>query len=377
MKLKILLAIVLVAGLVAGITPVLAATGSSNSGSANIADVEDILYEEDMEGWPDASDIPEACLEALPGELDAEPMLDDLDEATTEFYCGWTEGHREEGCHHRIPRVVLRSGVVTQIEENEDGDITHITILNRHAALLTFRILDSTIFYYEEGLSQELDEGDLVTVVRRPWRRIAQYEAECLPQPRWPAASAVVVHAPRECIIYGDVTGIDLEEEIISINSTQGDVKVRVNDDTRYIFLPRPNRILVADCDQANAEVDCIVNPPELGDILEGDRVVVYAPRVDDDGTRLAKVVVVLPRADLERVCGQVTNINEETHTITVNSCVDEAADQVDCEATFSYNELTVFVLHGKLSLEVGDQVTAWCFEDASGDLTAKRVVVR
>jgi hypothetical protein len=56
---------------------------------------------------------------------------------------------------------------------------------------------------------------------------------------------------------------------------------------------------------------------------------------------------------------------------------VDEAADQVDCEATFSYNELTVFVLHGKLSLEVGDQVTAWCFEDASGDLTAKRVVVR
>lgn len=376
-KFKILLAVVLVAGLLAGIAPVLATTGCSDSGAANIADAQDILYEEEMEGWPDASDIPEDCLEALPCEVEAEPLIDDLAEEATEFYCGWTEGHREEGCHHHIARAILRSGVVTHIEENDDGDMTHITILNRHAVLHTFRILDSTTFYYEEGLPEELNEGDLATVVRRPWWRIAQCEAECLPMPRWPAASAVVVHAPRECIIYGDVTSIDLEEEIISIDSTQGDMRVRVNDETRYIFLPRPNRILADDCDKADTDAECAVRLPELEDILEGDRVVVYAPQVDDDGVRLARVVVVLPRGDFARFCGEITDINEDAQTITVNSCVDEATDQADCEATFSYNELTVFVLHGKLSLEVGDQVTAWCFEDASGDLTAKRVVVR
>ncbi len=358
--LKISVIVVLVLGLVAGIVPTLAASQGNDSETANLATGANItddslLYGEEYEDLPGTTDILEGMLEyeSVDGitELSAEPIL--------------------------ISRFVLHTGVVTNVIKDDGGRIIRLTILDRRAKLLTFRIITKTRFYYEEGIPQVVEEGSLVTIVCRPilvaepqpLEQAAELQATSLP--RWRIALAVVVHAPRPSIVYGTVSGINLENKTLNIETKEENVTVKVNNDTKYIFLPRPWNVLLED-DAYQLEPDAKI--PGLEDIVVGDRVVVFAPK-EEGGIRLARIVVVLPRPHLELISGIITAISEDNHTITLNITEDDPVSSENI--TFRYTSDTVFVLRGFIKVEVGQSASAWCEKNTAGDLIARLVWVK
>ena len=411
--LKLLIPLVLVAGLIAGVVPALAISNSSSSGDTAELECNTTLYEEGNEIWSEVEDIPEYVLECIPNDGSE------------------TDPNR---CQ---PRVMFHTGLVTNIIKDRCGNIIRITIINKYARLATFVINDCTRFYYEEGIPQTVERGDLVTIVTRPWpifqprsdlpcediqynffeawpsadsgnapERSDRYNffeawpSDCscnepgnviapgnpgvIPPPKWRVALAVVVHAPRPWAIYGTVSEIDLDNQTMVIESNQGDVKVKVNDDTRYVFLPRPwianSQVCSEDSDGAN----CVPNKPGLEDILVGDTVGVYAPTVEY-GVRVAKVVVVLRHPHPMPICGVIESIDEDNQTITLNIGLDldETADSDVADTcypqlvTIEYTSSTVFILHGHPGADVGELAVAWCKYNTEGDLVATRVIVR
>ena len=454
-KLGILIAVVLVAGLFAGIMLPRFDSAADSPGTTDTAKHMNASGEGEAKISSEGSSVPLACLEELPCQDEAEPPTDAEDSDSCEPCEPWSNitedleeildidfddlniddilndlpniiGDPESKCWpHPTPGLKLSTGVITDIEQ-ENGNITSIELVNLQCEQVGFQIANSTRFYYEEGIPQDprLNEGDLVTVVCRPWLCIHEYspqaldssgkrplqmireklaeawEAKCVPEPApTPSvASMVIVHAPRPSIIWGKVTGIDLGEKTLEIASTQGDVKVRVNSCTRYVFLPRPcPRPIICplpaegDCCQDVTEVpsetDCIKRPG-LENILVGDKVIVYAPTVGDDGIRIAHTIVVLPRPALQKIQGRIVEITDES--ITLCTCADDTSDtdcscnadstsetDCSCHIAFKYNTSTIFTIYGKPEAEVGDQATAWCYEDPDGNLVARRVTIR
>ena len=70
-----------------------------------------------------------------------------------------------------------------------------------------------------------------------------------------------------------------------------------------------------------------------------------------------------------QHVSGTITSMSEEDVTITV-------VTEDETEVSFQYTSHTRFVLQGVIAVEVGQNIEAWCWEDAEGDLTAKIVKV-
>jgi len=70
-----------------------------------------------------------------------------------------------------------------------------------------------------------------------------------------------------------------------------------------------------------------------------------------------------------EQVSGTITSVSEEDVTITVMT-------EDESEVSFQYTSHTQFVLQGVTAVAEGQNVKAWCWEDADGDLTAKIVKV-
>src|SRR4030042_624799 len=130
MKLKILIAVVMIVGLLAGVVPVLAATNSpsNGSGAASPSTENYIRNEEEMQGGPTASDVPDALLEASTSDEDTKAPSDELTppENWAQYWC--EKGNRDiKDCHPRGRSIVLRSGVITEIVRDENGEITRIT----------------------------------------------------------------------------------------------------------------------------------------------------------------------------------------------------------------------------------------------------------
>ncbi len=97
-------------------------------------------------------------------------------------------------------------------------------------------------------------------------------------------------------------------------------------------------------------------------DITVGNRVIVHV--APNESEPLAKLVLIIEPAACSHVIGEVTEITGDTVTITP-----ENGNAVE----LNYNEDTVFILRGTLSLEVGEEAVAIYVETDDG-LLVKRI---
>jgi len=420
--LKVLMAIALVTGLIVGVVPALASSiggetpkcgqvgeGEEASACGEVIDGEEALACGEVVEGNEAS----ACGQVVEGgeELCEEgtPCWEDLENSAEEMleYISkesFTEDARSIGCGCRHS---LFTGLVTNMITGEGGAIDRLTVLNRYARQVTFKVVPDTQFYYDESAVKEVKVGSLITVVHNPWAvscpsnngcddtvRCTSSSFEACPSAdvasenvcvdpgevpilRWTTAAAVLVHGPRPWLINGAVSDIDLAGSILTVTLNGEDTQVKVNNDTTFVLLPGLLRMATMESlEEDDGNEMCGPNRPELSDIQIGAKVAVYAPYVNDEGMRVGKIVVVFPWTPLETISGTISLIDEDQKTITLTGLENDTLDNY-CGLAFSYTDSTVIVLRGSLSVEVGDYATAQCWSDDDGNLTAVKITIR
>lgn len=221
--------------------------------------------------------------------------------------------------------------------------------------------------------------------------------------------------------VRGVVTQIDPDEEFFVIKAGEKDIKIEVNEGTKYYLLPVPRwpiPWLQERVRQAETELAPKVKPPKkpentspapgrgaarkeapvenpglapngsppglaeaavgrwdwvakllprfgksasFDDLVVNDRVVVeIVPR---NGNPLAKTVLIIKAAAQKRAAGEVQEITDDSLKLKTDNTT----------ITFAYDENTVFVLRGTPSLEPGMKAVVIYVDTADGKL-AKRV---
>jgi hypothetical protein len=230
----------------------------------------------------------------------------------------------------------------------------------------------------------------------------------------------------RPRMLRGEVTSINPTEEIFTIQAGERSIDIQVNEGTKYFVVKAPRRLLALLRHRTTAaqpeDVDALtpveprateqaaslrngklagrralrpVENPDLApyvlaengedetshlpgylkwlsrfgeeaafdDIAVGDKVVVGVVR--NNGTPLAKLVLIIKPSAYNRVVGEVTEITDDTITIAP-----EEGDAVE----LNYDSDTVFVLRGTPYLEEGEKAVAIYVETDDG-LLAKKVM--
>ena len=193
-------------------------------------------------------------------------------------------------------------------------------------------------------------------------------------------------------MVRGEVTYVDeANQSYFTILSGEDEIRIRVDDDTKYFLLDVAERItttaqerlrlsqhqngagkrLKVQSQLSQAEDASLVEPEliehspfgeraDFSDIEIGDKVVVFLA----NGENLAKVVLIIKPDTVARVSGVITGVSARTIEITPDD---------GRPVTLRYDEDTIFTLHGFTSVE--ERQLARAVYD-SQHMLAKRVVV-